>query len=81
MHGHRHSPIPPHPHIGKGAGTLEGAMEYLSEAKKFIQRAREAYTPEARNQHLEMAEWCIARAIEEQDQSRNKKSDSKSNIP
>jgi hypothetical protein len=56
-------------------------MEYLSEAKKFIQRAREAYTPEARNQHLEMAEWCIARAIEEQDQSRNKKSDSKSNIP
>jgi hypothetical protein len=43
-------------------------MEYLSEAKKFIQRAREAYTPEARNQHLDMAEWCISSAIEEQDQ-------------
>lgn len=44
-------------------------MEYLLEAKKFIQRAREAYTPEARNQHLDMAEWCISRAIEERDQS------------
>jgi hypothetical protein len=37
-------------------------MEYLSEAKKFIQHARESYTPEARNQHLDMAEWCISRA-------------------
>ena len=49
LRGQRHSPILlPHPHIGKGAGTLEGAMEYLLEAKKFIQRAREAYTSEAR---------------------------------
>jgi hypothetical protein len=44
-------------------------MEYLLEAKKFIQRAREAYTPEARDQHLEMAEWFLSRAIEERDQS------------
>jgi hypothetical protein len=44
-------------------------MEYLLEAKKFIQRTREAYTSEARNQHFEMAEWFIARAIEELDQS------------
>ena len=44
-------------------------MEYLLEAKKFIQRAREAYTPEVKNQHLEMAEWYISRAMEEQDQS------------
>lgn len=44
-------------------------MEYLSEAKKFIQRAREAYTPEVRNQHLEMAEWRISRAIEDQEQA------------
>jgi hypothetical protein len=44
-------------------------MDYLLEVKKFIQRAREAYTPEARNQHLDMAEWCISRAIEERDQA------------
>ena len=41
-------------------------VEYLSEAKKFIQRAREAYSAEARNQHLNMAEWCISRAIDQQ---------------
>ena len=40
-------------------------VEYLIEAQKFIQRAREAYSAEARNQDLEMAEWCIARAIAE----------------
>ncbi len=40
-------------------------VEYLLEAKKFIQRAREAYSAEARNQDLDMAEWCIARAIAE----------------
>jgi hypothetical protein len=38
-------------------------VEYLIEAQKFIQRAREAYSAEARNQDLDMAEWCIARAI------------------
>jgi hypothetical protein len=38
-------------------------MDYLLEAKKFIQRAREAYSPEVRNQHLDMADWCIARAM------------------
>ena len=48
-------------------------MEYLLEAKKFIQRAREAYTPEARNQHLEMAEWYISRAIEERNHSPSRK--------
>jgi hypothetical protein len=40
-------------------------VEYLIEAKKFIQRAREAYSAEARNQDLDMAEWCIARVIAE----------------
>ena len=48
-------------------------MEYLLEAKKFIQRAREAYTAEARNQHLEMAEWYISRAIEERNHSPSRK--------
>jgi hypothetical protein len=40
-------------------------VEYLLEAEKFIQRAREAYSAEARNQDLDMAEWWIARAIAE----------------
>jgi hypothetical protein len=40
-------------------------VEYLLEAQKFIQRARQAYSAEARNQDLDMAEWCISRAIAE----------------
>ena len=40
-------------------------VEYLLEAQKFIQRAREAYSAEARNQDLDMADWCISRAIAE----------------
>ena len=40
-------------------------MEYLLEAKKFIEHARAAYSAEARNQDLDMAEWCISRAVEE----------------
>ena len=40
-------------------------VEYLQEAKKFIQRARTAYSAETRNQDLDMADWCVTRAIEE----------------
>lgn len=40
-------------------------MEYLLEAKKFIEHARAAYSAETRNHDLDMAEWCITRAIEE----------------
>ena len=40
-------------------------VEYLLEAKKFIDCARAAYSAEARDQDLDMAEWCITRAIEE----------------
>ena len=40
-------------------------IEYLIEAKKFIERARQARIEEVREQDLEMAEWCIARAIDE----------------
>jgi hypothetical protein len=48
------------------AGAVEVAMvEYLLEAKKFIDCARAAYSAEARDQDLDMAEWCITRAIEE----------------
>ena len=48
------------------AGAVEAAMvEYLLEAKKFIEYARAAYSAEARDQDLDMAEWCVRRAIEE----------------
>jgi len=40
-------------------------MEYLSEAKKFIQRAENADSPEVYKTDLEMAEWFLSRAIEE----------------
>ena len=40
-------------------------VEYLLEAKKFVGYARAAYSAEARDQDLDMAEWCITRAIEE----------------
>lgn len=42
-------------------------MDYLLEAKKFIQRAREAVNREVIEQHLKMAEWCLSQAIEERD--------------
>ena len=40
-------------------------VEYLLEAKRFIEYARAAYSAEARDQDLDMAEWCITPAIEE----------------
>jgi hypothetical protein len=40
-------------------------VEYLLEAKRFIECARAAYSAEARDQDLDMAEWCITHAIEE----------------
>jgi hypothetical protein len=40
-------------------------VEYLLEANKFIEYARAAYSAEARGQDLDMAKWCITRAIEE----------------
>ncbi len=42
-------------------------MDYLDEAKKFIQRAHDAYNPEVINQHLSMADWCLSQAIKERD--------------
>jgi len=42
-------------------------MEYLIEAKKFIQRARHAYIPEVTQTYLEMAEWLLSREIEERE--------------
>jgi hypothetical protein len=40
-------------------------MDYLIEAKKFIQRSRDASTPEVISQNLSMAQWCLSQAIAE----------------
>jgi hypothetical protein len=42
-------------------------MDYLVEAKKFIERAREAHCSEVIKTDLEMAEWFLAKAIEERE--------------
>ena len=42
-------------------------MDYLVEAKKFIQRAHDAYNSEVKDQHLAMADWCLFQAIQERD--------------
>jgi hypothetical protein len=42
-------------------------MDYLVEAKKFIQRAHDAYNVEVIDQHLSMADWCLSQAIKQRD--------------
>jgi hypothetical protein len=56
-------------HIGKGAAVLEVPMDYILEAIKFIQRARDGSNPDVIKTDLEMAEWCLSQAIKEQDES------------
>jgi hypothetical protein len=40
-------------------------MEYLVEAKKFIERAHNAVHPEVIKTELEVAEWFLSQAINE----------------
>ena len=42
-------------------------MDYINEAKKFIQRAQDASYPEVVSQNLAMADWCLAEAMKERD--------------
>ena len=42
-------------------------MDYLIEARNFIQRARHADVPEVTETDLEMAEWLLSREIEERE--------------
>ena len=44
-------------------------MDYISEAKKFIQRARDASHKEVINQQLAMADWYLSEAIKERDEA------------
>jgi len=40
-------------------------MDFVDEAKKFIQRATEADHPDVVKENLKMADWCLGQAIEE----------------
>ena len=42
-------------------------MDYLIEAKKFIQHAQVAYNSEVAKTDLRMAEWFLSRAIEDRE--------------
>jgi hypothetical protein len=43
-------------------------MDFLIEAKKFVERAHEAAHPEVIKEHLKIADWYLAQAIEERDE-------------
>ena len=43
-------------------------MDYVVEAKKFVQRANEADHPEVIKEHLKMADWCLKQAIDERNE-------------
>ena len=42
-------------------------MDFVTEAKKFIERATGAHSPDVIKEHLKMADWCLGQAIEERD--------------
>ena len=51
-------------------------MDYLTEARRFVLRAREAINPEVVREHLKIAEWYLSREIEERDVTPAQGSDS-----
>lgn len=54
-------------------------MDYVNEAKKFVQRANEADHPEVIKEHLKMADWCLKQAIDERSDPRRGEAPRKSN--
>lgn len=44
-------------------------MDFVEEAKKFIQRAADAGNPEVVKENLKMADWCLGQAIEARDEA------------
>ena len=56
-------------------------MDYLIEAKKFIQRAQHADVPEVTQTDLEMAEWLLSREIEEREHAPTRRRKSKRETP
>jgi hypothetical protein len=43
-------------------------MDYVIEAKKFVQRANEADHPEVIKEHLKMADWYLKQALDERNE-------------
>jgi hypothetical protein len=40
-------------------------MDYVTEAKKFVERAHQETHPDVIKEHLKMAEWCLDQALGE----------------
>ena len=40
-------------------------MDYVAEAKKFIQLAVNAHNADVMKENLKMADWCLGQVIEE----------------
>ena len=38
-------------------------MDYLIEAKKFVQRAFDAGNPDVIKEHLKIADWCLCKRL------------------
>jgi hypothetical protein len=43
-------------------------MDYVTEAKKFIQLAVDAHSADVIKENLRMADWCLGQEIEERDE-------------
>ena len=43
-------------------------MDYIAEAKKFIQRAVDAQHPHVIKEHLKMADWCLCQEFAERNE-------------
>ena len=54
-------------------------MDYVIEAKKFVQRANQADHPEVIKEHLKMADWCLKQAIDERNEPPPSEAPRKSN--
>ena len=48
-------------------------MDYVVEARKFIQRAVDADHPDVVKEHLKIADWCLCQEIEERSGASNQK--------
>lgn len=56
-------------------------MDFVEEAKKFIQRAADAGHPEVVKENLKMADWCLGQALEARDAPTSAPSNSKAVHP
>jgi hypothetical protein len=52
-------------------------MDYVVEARKFIQRAVGADHPDVVKEHLKIAEWCLCQEIEERDDASSQRTHKK----